>query len=207
MMKLQLKPDQQVWATSDWHFQHVNLCRGTTLWPDTSGCRDFDTLEEMNETIINNFNKLVKPTDIVFHLGDVIFGDKSKLPEFMGRLSCKNIYLVMGNHDSWILSKPEMKSLFLGVYEFGLEVAINKKLFVLCHYALKVWQDCHRGSIHAYGHSHSSLPDDVDAYSLDVGVDSQIYGHKKYTPFSLDELLFIMHNQKAGKFKPIDHHR
>ncbi len=160
----------------------------------------------MNAAVINGFNNVVQPDDIVFNLGDVVFGDKSQLPNFLNRLNCKNIYLLAGNHDDWILNRQDMKQLFLGVYEFGLEVSINRKLFVLNHYPLKVWRDNNKGSIHCYGHTHYSLPDDVYAKSLDCGVDSDAYGHKKFSPWSLDEIVDVCNNKKKG-FRALDHHR
>jgi calcineurin-like phosphoesterase family protein len=53
---------------------------------------------EMNETIINNWNQIVKKEDIIYHLGDFGFGSKEELQEIFDRLNGQK-YLIMGNHD------------------------------------------------------------------------------------------------------------
>ena len=59
-----------VWVFSDPHYNHKNICRGTTNWqmPDGSvpigQTRDFQTLEKMNATIVNNINENVMQDDI-----------------------------------------------------------------------------------------------------------------------------------------------
>ncbi len=49
------------WITSDTHAFHANICRGTSKWD--SGYRDFDTIEEMTETIANNINAVAQPKE------------------------------------------------------------------------------------------------------------------------------------------------
>jgi calcineurin-like phosphoesterase family protein len=89
----------KIWFWSDTHFNHFNIIRYTG--------RPFKTLEEMNKTIIDNFNKRVKEEDLVFFLGDFIFrsgskrgeGEKDKPEYFINQLKCKNIVFIQGNHD------------------------------------------------------------------------------------------------------------
>lgn len=205
ILKITTKPGQQVWWTSDYHVFHKNLCRGTSQWTDTSGCRDFDTLEEMERIIVSNYNRLVKPDDIVFNLGDIIFGDKTYLLEFLQKLNCRNIYYVFGNHDDWMLDKAVAHSMFKQCFKSGqVEVSINKKLFVLNHYPLMVWRDNNKGSIMLHGHCHHSLADCPHTRRLDVGVDVDSHNHQKYCPWSLDEVLSVMYNKK--EFRAVDHH-
>lgn len=204
MLKFTTKPGQQVWFTSDYHDFHRNLCRGTSQWVDKRGCRDFDTLEEMERAVVDNYNRLVKPDDIVFNLGDLIFGDKGRIQEFLSKLRCRNIYFLCGNHDDWMYDKLDVQSMFTQFHKFGLEVSINRRLFVLNHYALKVWRDYHKGSIHLFGHSHGSLPDDQNSRSFDCGVDTKLWSHQEFSPYSLDEVVKIC-DSKMG-FKAIDHH-
>jgi calcineurin-like phosphoesterase family protein len=63
---------------------------------------------------------------------------------------------------------------------------------------MKVWNKSHHGAWHLYGHSHGSLPDDINSLSFDVGVDSH-----DYKPISYEEVKRIM---KKKIFKPLDHH-
>lgn len=76
--------------TSDTHFGHariIELCN-----------RPWDTVEEMNEGIIERWNDTVSPTDIVYHLGDVALGKIADSLPLVGRLNGLKI-LVVGNHD------------------------------------------------------------------------------------------------------------
>ena len=66
----------KVWITSDTHYSHTNICRGVTNWrmPDGSvpiiQTRDFETIDKMNSSIVNNINEVVGQDDILIHLGD-----------------------------------------------------------------------------------------------------------------------------------------
>src|SRR3954464_7923724 len=88
-----------IWFVSDTHFGHANLVKGCSNWEDLSECRNFDSLEEHNERLIENINKRVKEKDCLFHLGDWSFGGSENIYNFRKRLYCRNIHLILGNHD------------------------------------------------------------------------------------------------------------
>lgn len=222
MLTIKLQPGQNIWFTSDYHIQHKNICRGTSSW--TSGYRDFDTLQAMEDTIVSNHNSVVKPQDYVFNLGDVIFGDKMYLPTFLAKLNCQNIYLCRGNHDDYLKTErcKDFNNLFKGVFDY-LELVIDysgcgnqhyrihrkqpvKQLYILSHYPFKTWRDAAKKSIHLYGHEHGNLPDDINRFSIDVGVDTQIHHHKKFFPYSDSEIDSIMLNYKQDWLK-VGHHK
>lgn len=77
---------------SDTHFAHFNIIGYCD--------RPFSSAEEMDETMIANWNRIVKPDDTVYHLGDFAFGrgSREKIPEYVERLN-GNIVLTRGNHD------------------------------------------------------------------------------------------------------------
>jgi calcineurin-like phosphoesterase family protein len=56
----------------------------------------------MNATLVDNINNKVGENDILIHLGDWSFGGFDKIVEFRERIKCKNIHLVLGNHDHHI---------------------------------------------------------------------------------------------------------
>lgn len=80
-----------IFCISDTHFSHYNMIHKFKTRP-------FSTVEEMDETLIENWNKVVKPGDKVYHLGDVAFGLKENHAALLSRLNGK-LRLVVGNHD------------------------------------------------------------------------------------------------------------
>ena len=81
----------EIFFTSDTHFCH----QPEFLWKP----RGFSSVEEMNEMIIENWNKVVSPDDIVYHLGDTMLTDNEKGIECFKRLNGQ-IFLIWGNHDT-----------------------------------------------------------------------------------------------------------
>lgn len=208
MLNLDKLGFENIWVTSDWHVNHKNLCAGISTWTDKSGCRDFTNLEDMWAVIRDNTNRLVGPKDLIINLGDLLFGEKFKLPDVLAEITCKNWLYIFGNHCDW-LQTPKYKHLqrhfSLGCFDY-LEVVINKRLFVLSHYLYRTWRDQAKGSIQLGGHSHASHPDDLNLLSIDVGVDTTLFGHEKYCPYSISELLWIMDTQKTFQGTK-DHHK
>ena len=148
------------WFTSDTHFGHANIIKYSN--------RPFTSVKEMDEAMIANWNALVKPSDIVWHLGDFAFSkDLDQMVQLFGRLNGVKC-LIRGNHDHSTTRR-------LGWYEINSLTTINLGTtpVVLCHYALRVWDRSHRGAIHLYGHTHGTLPGDNQ--SIDVGVDCWDY--------------------------------
>ena len=88
---------RDIWFTSDTHFNHLNMLSFKN--EDGSPVRPFRSLREMNETIIDNWNTRVKPSDIIYHLGDVFFGSKDDFEQLWPRLNGKK-RLIVGNHDN-----------------------------------------------------------------------------------------------------------
>ena len=80
----------KVFFTSDTHFNHANILKFCD--------RPFKNVEEMNETIIVNWNKVIGKDDTVFHLGDFCLGGSAEWTKILDRLNGK-IHLIVGNHD------------------------------------------------------------------------------------------------------------
>lgn len=87
---------RDIWVISDTHFGHENILQ----FKDEGGnaVRDFDSVSHMNETMVENWNRVVKPGDKVYHLGDVFFGSKDDFKRLWPRLNGSK-RLVVGNHD------------------------------------------------------------------------------------------------------------
>ena len=89
-----------IWLIADLHLSH----KGIVQWlrEDGSKERPWDTIEEMNEALIENYNSVVRPKDKVYILGDVVI-NRSALP-LIARLQGRKI-LVKGNHDTMRLDE------------------------------------------------------------------------------------------------------
>ncbi len=87
------------WVISDTHFNHS----GILTFTDYTGkpVRPFDSVEQMNECMLDNWNDTVKPGDTVIHCGDVLFGtDKVEWLEKNFKWLPGKKKLTLGNHDN-----------------------------------------------------------------------------------------------------------
>ena len=107
-----------LWFTSDSHYNHKNKCRGISQWENLEYTRDFKDIVEMNDAIVNRINDNIGENDIMFHLGDWSFGGKQKVVEFRERIKCKNIVLILGNHDTHIRADKDLQSLFKHIADY-----------------------------------------------------------------------------------------
>jgi calcineurin-like phosphoesterase family protein len=197
-----------VWITSDTHYSHKNICRGVTNWRTKDGkipiesTRDFNTIEDMNSVIVDNINSKIGPDDTLIHLGDFSFGGFDKIGQFLDRLVCKNIHLVLGNHDHHIKNNREnIHDRFLSVQNY-LEVNISGANFVLSHYPLCSWNQLSKGAIQLHGHVH--LPTNKkwgNGKRLDIGVDGN-----NYQPYKLTEIVHMMDRREVRSEIVNDHH-
>lgn len=188
MEKIIIDPDK-FFVTSDTHFFHSNFIFKYSI-------RDFKTVEEMNDKIVDSWNEVVPKEGTVFHLGDFSFGKPDETIDVIKRLN-GNIVYIIGNHE-----KPlnKIKSYFSSVHDI-LDVSIKDdgpgsfqgyRSIILLHYAMRVWDRSHRGSWHLYGHSHGDLEDDPNSLSFDVGVDCW-----NYRPLSFYDVKNVMQQKVA----------
>jgi calcineurin-like phosphoesterase family protein len=87
---------RNIWVISDTHFGHENILNFKQQ--DGSMVRNFSSVDKMNETMIDNWNSVVKQGDKVYHLGDVFFGSKDDFKKLWPRLNGSK-RLIVGNHD------------------------------------------------------------------------------------------------------------
>ena len=85
-----------VFLVSDTHFGHAGMCRFTHPNDPTVKLRPWTDPNEMDEEMVRRWNDRVRPTDKVYHLGDVVINRKA-LP-IMDRLNGDKV-LIRGNHD------------------------------------------------------------------------------------------------------------
>jgi len=198
----------KVWITSDNHYGHKNICRGVTNWRTQDGeipvdsTRDFQTIEQMNQRLVDGINHFVGQDDTLIMLGDVSFGGFDNIGIFLERLVCHNIHLILGNHDTHIeRDRDFVRGRFLSVQHY-LEANIEGRDFVLCHYPLQSWHGLNKGVIHLHGHVH--LPPHRrfgNGKRMDVGVDGN-----GMDPYSISEIIKIMDKIPVGSDMSGDHH-
>lgn len=83
---------------SDTHFGHRNIVNFESRIREGEKLRPlWDTVEEMNEDLISRWNSVVRPSDLVYHLGDFYSSSKKNI-HIAGRLNGRK-KLVMGNHE------------------------------------------------------------------------------------------------------------
>jgi calcineurin-like phosphoesterase family protein len=129
------------WLISDTHFNHSAIIKYCN--------RPFRTVEDMNETIISNWNNIVKKNDIVYHLGDFGFGSLNDITNFVSKLNGR-IYLIKGNHDT----RPNQWYRDCGFKEVYDCPIIIKDFLVLSHVPQPfILNQCY---CNVYGHVHSS---------------------------------------------------
>lgn len=164
-----------IYFTSDLHLGHRGII--------TMRNRPFANVEEMNRTLITNFNAIVHKNDTVYILGDLAHHmqveDANKIIE---KMNGRKI-LIKGNHD-----KKYDSNLFDEIRDFKT-VSLNGQSFSLMHYPMLSWPKSHHGSYMLHGHIHSD-----ESYNLqnreegilryDVGVDAN-----QYCPVSVNQIL------------------
>jgi len=138
----------------------------------------------MDDTIINNWNKVVEVHDTVYHLGDFCWGHDYKIRSYRERLNGK-IHLVRGNHDKTWKWKRETRELFESIHNMNRVTLRSGMLVIMCHFAMRVWDRSHFNSYHLYGHSHGILPS--MGKSFDAGVDCN-----EFTPLHELQIIDIM---------------
>lgn len=158
----------EIWISSDLHLWHNK--------PFIYEARGFVSVEEMVEKLIANFNKLVKPDDTLFLLGDNFVGcETSKGLESFKRFNCNDIRLIFGNHDS-PLRLAAMQDCwnvkaFLG---YANVIIDGKKNYYLSHYPTQTANyddNWHTAMRNIHGHTHQKEPI-TDNFRINVGVDA-----------------------------------
>lgn len=149
-----------IWFSSDSHHRHANILKFTN--------RPFETVDEMDQQLIVNWNSVVQETDEVWHLGDFAYRQAiGSLRPIFDRLHGIK-HLVRGNHDN-----DEVFALPWASQQDYKELTINNRKIVLMHYAIVQWNGARHGAIHLHGHHHGTYHYKLehDKRRLDVGMD------------------------------------
>lgn len=165
---------EEIWFTSD------------TFFFDLRG-EDSDFFyypEEKNEFIIQEWNKFVRPRDIVYHLGNFSVGNKKETEKILSSLHGR-INLIVGSEDSRsnILGLKNM----LSSTNYRLEMTVDNHLITLNHYPQLRWNsDDMSNSWMIHGYTMHQSPPINGKLMLDVGFS----GFNR--PINFDEVQKIM---------------
>ena len=182
---------QHTYFTSDTHFNHreiISFCK-----------RPFTDVEQMNETLIENWNRVITKKDTVFHLGDFSFGDVSDWKNVLDRLN-GHIFLILGNHDIKRLPKDfNYRFVEIAMQKY---IKIHKQAIWLNHFPFLCYGGAYKNVWQLFGHVHTGNNNTgLDASRLsalfplqyDVGVDNN-----DFTPVSFEQVRCIIEKQKAA---------
>lgn len=150
-----------VWVTSDTHFGHANIIKYAG--------RPFDSVEDMNEALVENWNSVVKQGDKVYHLGDVTMNSKSL--DILSRLNGRKV-LIKGNHDI-------QKLKFYTPHFYDIRGSHELAGFIMTHIPVALEQSARYPDGNIHGHLHEKTMD--NPWYVNVCVEQT-----NYTPISFD---------------------
>lgn len=134
------------WFMSDPHFGHRNILGFE------AGHRPYNTTDEMDFSILNNINSLVRPEDTLYILGDIAFNSKY---DRLDHIVAEKIVIILGNHD--------YANKITQIMRPGIKVAgcmAYKRDCILTHIPVHPCQLEHRFKYNIHGHMHShNIPD------------------------------------------------
>lgn len=181
--------------TSDLHLGHANIIDSCNRNEETCG-RNFATIEEMNDFLIEKWNEKVNDDDDVYILGDLSYRSGVSVKTYLKQLKGRK-HLIEGNHDyKWMKNIGDLSEFFESVSKLEV-IKIDKKLITLCHYPLLEWNGSRRAknqdtsiSWLIHGHIHNAR-DGVFEYirenlpcAINAGVDIN-----DFEPATFEELL------------------
>lgn len=149
------------YVISDQHFHHINI--------NTFDNRPFENIEEMNQTLIDNWNSVVHERDTVYVLGDMFYRAPSdKVFNILDRLN-GNIIYIFGNHERPIKKNEKVLKEYLEETHEYLDIAHDYHgehfRLVMSHYPIPLFNGHFRENVvHLYGHVHNTEEEFLTQY-------------------------------------------
>ena len=135
---------------ADLHFGHKNIIKFDK--------RPFFSVEEMNKTLIDNWNSVVTNNDTVVILGDFCWGLEDDWIKILDQLNGDK-RLIRGNHDLKNMSQA-LKSRFKSIKDYD-EIKDDGKRVLVSHYPIPCYRgDYNHDIIHLFGHVHITAEND-----------------------------------------------
>lgn len=168
-----------IYFTSDLHFFHDNVIRYAN--------RPFSDVEQMNQTLIHNWNQTVSSQDEIYILGDITLKGPDYANQILSQLHGRK-YLIKGNHDRFVQHACFLSNIFEWVKDYH-ELHYQNNRFILFHYPIQEWNGFFRGSYHLHGHQHNHADYNFQnlaqgLYKYDVGIDANYM-----KPISIEDII------------------
>ena len=177
----------KIFLTSDTHFGHDR----EFLW----GPRGFTSSQEHDEAIIQNWNEVVSPDDIVYHCGDLMLGDNTYGIECVKRLN-GHIKLIRGNHDTDAKIKMYKEAELFEAIQFAYRIRFKKYEYLMTHYPTLVWNGEDPKPVwNIHGHDHDKSIFHETGHNYDVCMEA----HNCY-PVSLEQIHADIKAHKTSQF-------
>ena len=164
-----------VYFTADMHFGHRAIINMQN--------RPFESVEEMDRILLQNYNSVVRQNDTVYILGDICHHMKIEDADDLIRKMNGKKYLIVGNHD-----KKYDPRLFEDIKDF-MKISVEGRNFALMHYPMLSWPKKNSGGYQLHGHIHACMEyneanraEGIRRY--DVGVDAN-----RFFPVSVKQII------------------
>ena len=152
-----------VFLVSDTHFGHTGVCRFTRN-DGVTKLRPWDDPDEMDEAMIKSWNDRVKPTDKVYHLGDVVINRKAL--KTLARLNGDKV-LIRGNHD--IFRDDEYREYFRELRAYHVMNGMILSHIPVHPESLSHTESLGRFGTNIHGHLHANRVKKMRGFDLRTG--------------------------------------
>ena len=194
MYTLIIENPDKLFFCSDLHLGHFNICRYCH--------RPFSSRNEMDNTLIDNWNKVIPKDGIIICCGDFILPHESGFKEYERYLKRLNgtVYLTTGNHDRIDTGEYEINNIEKLIVREKMMIIVDGVKIYAEHYPCLAFN----GDYQVFGHIHTlsdgtcygidNVESRIGKNQYDVGVDQN-----GYRPISYWELCDIFRNKMNGR--------
>lgn len=164
----------KTWLISDTHFGHKNMINFVDS--NNNRIRPFESVEEVDQLMINNWNSLIKQGDRVYHLGDVCIQRKDL--EILKSLNGRKC-LIKGNHDIFKLKD------YIPYFDDVRAYKVFPEQGIICsHVPIHPAQLKHRFKFNVHGHLHTNKIEDPQYINICVE-------NTDYRPISFEDIVAL----------------
>jgi len=171
---------------ADSHFGHANVIKHDG--------RPFETIEEMDQALIANWNSVVTPNDNVYILGDFSFRAGTEISRYTKALN-GHLHLIRGNHDKRTESYEACFESVHDMMKIQERIGGERRTVILSHYFMPF--AIYGEKILLYGHTHNSdewlLEEEIKERIRETGRPCLAYNvgcmHQNYYPWTLEQII------------------